>query len=111
MQDRLSSPLCVCRELTGKFSSFKRPCKNDSNAGALPLQRAAPAYTYAFQGSGLLVQQAVSSVAGCSLRTAPHVAATSSAAIALTGIYGFVCARCACTNCVACAAQSSPAGT
>lgn len=46
---------------------------------------AAPAYTYVLQGAGLLVQQAVSNVAGCCLHTAPHVAATSSAAVSLTG--------------------------
>lgn len=50
-----------------------------------PHVAAPPAYAYAFQGSGLLVQQAVSSVAGFSLRTAPHVAATGTAALALTG--------------------------
>ena len=50
------------------------------------LRAASPAYAYVFPGgNGLLVKQTVSSVAGCSLRTAPHVAATPTATLALTG--------------------------
>jgi len=73
--------LCACRQPSGK----RAPGSKGSASSHTPNVAAAPAYTYVLQGAGLLVQQAVSNVAGCCLHTAPHVAVTSSAAVSLTG--------------------------